>query len=252
LLDGYIDGELSMPESESVASHLAVCSSCSTEYAARLESVSVTRGALQRDVAPDMLRSRVRASLREAAAPRAAPVVVESSRRRSLVANRWFPISIAALFCLVVGGGWLAAHRQSSEGAIVEEALESHVRSLIGEHLVDVPSSDQHTVKPWFAGKIDFSPQVPKLDSLGFVLVGGRLDYLHGRPVAAIVYQRRRHVINLYSWPETDAGPATPEQIDRNGYHLLHWGRDNTEYWAVSDVAPADLRAFEVAFEQAR
>jgi anti-sigma factor RsiW len=117
-------------------------------------------------------------------------------------------------------------------------------------HLVDVASTDQHNVKPWFNGRLDMSPAVPRLDSLGFPLVGGRLDYVTGRPVAVVVYGRRQHMINVFSWPTTDASSLAPMASTENGYHLVHWRTGGTDVWAVSDLNLAELQQFVAAFQR--
>ena len=117
-------------------------------------------------------------------------------------------------------------------------------------HLIDIASTDQHSVKPWFNGRVDLSPEVPALEAAGFPLVGGRLDYVSGRTVAAVVYARQRHFINVFSCP--DAGADIPElSTAARGYHLVRWRRDNTEYWAVSDIDARDLSRFVTSFEHA-
>jgi len=133
---------------------------------------------------------------------------------------------------------------------IATEILDSHLRALQPGHLIDVESSDLHTVKPWFQGKTDFSPSVPDLTDDGFILIGGRLEVIHQQPAAAIIYRRRQHIISLYLSPSlgTDLKPQLEVLA---GYHLLHWSRDKMNYWAVSDVAPADLRDFATLIEKA-
>jgi anti-sigma factor RsiW len=134
--------------------------------------------------------------------------------------------------------------RSSHQQLIASAVLAGHIRSLQPGHLIDVPSSDQHTVKPWFQGKLDFSPPVPDLSELGWNLVGGRLDYVDGRPVAVLVYQRRMHNINVFLWPNHDSADDAIKQEDAQGYQILHWNGAETTYWVVSDLNKAELVEF--------
>jgi anti-sigma factor RsiW len=128
--------------------------------------------------------------------------------------------------------------------ALVVEAVNDHVRSLMAEHLFDVQSTDQHTVKPWFLGRLDFSPPVTDLAASGFPLVGGRLDYLGGRPVAALVYQRQKHTINVFIAPEPGRAASGIEEHAARGFHVRRWTHDDMTFWAVSDLNDAELTEF--------
>lgn len=181
-----------------------------------------------------------------------ASATAPASRARVSRRVRPFLYAAALVFAGVIGSvseRYLlevkTANLQQNE--LIAMLVDTHVRSLMANHLTDVQSTDQHTVKPWFAGKVNFSPHVPELSAQGFPLVGGRVEYVRGHEAAALVYGRRLHTINLFVWPE-----STPEEAQRtaayNGYSLVHWTDHGLSYWAISDVAPADLKAFEDAF----
>ena len=134
--------------------------------------------------------------------------------------------------------------RRSATERIAQDVVSAHIRSLMPGHLTDVPSSENHTVRPWFAGKLDFSPPVVDLGAEGYALAGGRLDYSAGRPVAALVYRKGAHVINLFVWPSASAHDAAERAEVREGYNLLSWTSSDTSFWAVSDANAAELREF--------
>ena len=238
LIHGFIDGELDLVRSIEIERHLEACESCSRAYRVQQDLKRAFQAAPLRFSAPPDLRKRIQSSLRKAGEP------VPGSR-----AFLWLPTwrwagAVAALVLVAVVSWNLARLSQAPSGdeVVAQEVIDSHVRSLMVNHLADVPSSDQHTVKPWFNGKLDFSPPVEDLTKEGFPLVGGRLDYLENRPVAALVYQRRKHFINLFIWPSAhDSGERT---VTRQGYHLLHWTKSGMAYWAVSDLNYGELQEF--------
>ena len=137
----------------------------------------------------------------------------------------------------------------SGSDGIANEALASHVRSLMADHLTDVVSSDKHTVKPWFNSRVDYSPPVIDMTDQGFPLAGGRLDYLDSRPVSALVYRRQKHVINLFLWPATAPNVETT-LLTRRGYNMIHWTKSGLACWTVSDLNPAELRAFAERYQE--
>ncbi len=182
--------------------------------------------------APDELRERVRMSLAAAHHADRAPRLART-------------FGLAAAFATVALVSWnvaLMTAQPSADDLRAREIVTAHVRSLMGAgHLNDVASSDRHTVKPWFAGKLDFAPPVQDAAAAGFELTGGRLDYVDGRAVAALTYRSRQHVVNLFVWPVAGARDAEPVALSRQGYALLHWVRGGMEYWAVTDMASAQL-----------
>jgi anti-sigma factor RsiW len=177
--------------------------------------------------APRGLEEKVRRSLRhEAAAPPNWRV--------------WAVAAAALLVASLAGNLMLLTSRPDPWQFTATNILSAHVRSLAGTHLLDVPSSDQHTVKPWFNGKVDFSPPVQTVD--GFPLLGGRLEYFDGRPAAALIYGRNKHIINLFAWPSASKVPE--KSLTRNGFHMESWPSNGMTFWAVSDLNEGELREF--------
>jgi len=248
LIHAYLDDELDAGDSARLLQHLAHCPACSGEFERHAGLKDLLRRKKLRHAIPEAVRSRVIAALplTPVAQPTSPPVPFR------LPMHRWraLPTALAASVLLLFGGGLgITWQRQVSEqSALTSDLVSSHVRSLQPEHLTDVLTSDRHTVKPWFDGKLDFSPQVRDLDAAGFVLVGGRLDVLHGRRVAAIVYRRRLHAINLFQWPESTAD-STPTSVDvGDGFTGTHWTQAGMAYWAVSNLNGAEMTEFSAAF----
>ena len=239
-LGPFLDSELSAGEAALVEEHLKTCADCAAAHRRIVGTSSQLKAGLMRYQAPDVLKARIRASLVEA--PRDMPVRAS----RSLIWSGWpRTIAAAAVVAVVSSALTLVATRQRpAENRIEAEVLASHIRSLMPGHLTDVASNDQHNVKPWFNGRVNMSPNVPRVDSLGFPLVGGRVDYIDGRNVAAVVYTRRQHVINVFSWPVPTNGDLAPATYSSHGYNLIRANHDGEEVWVVSDLNLSELRDF--------
>jgi anti-sigma factor RsiW len=233
LIHPYVDGELDLMTARETEQHLRSCADCrDVEKAIRAlrETVAKSQPAYR---APSYLRKNVRAALRREA----------KTTQRTF--NPWFVFATAAACALILLGAVLfQTTRASRSNTLVDEVIANHVRSLLATHLVDVASSDQHTVKPWFDGKIDFAPEVRDLSGDGFPLIGGRLDYLGGKTVVALVYQRNKHPINVFIRPATTGRNTSPSAVTRRGYNVLSFTHNEMKYWAVSDLNEAELRRF--------
>ena len=236
LLELYLDGELSASESAEIQEHIDDCASC-RGLCQRLEHLQGDiRKQITRHTAPAHLQQSIQVALRKASA--------SEFQARPL---RWNWMTVAASVLLIASMAWNIAFlrsRDSARDVLAQEVLTSHLRSLMGTHLLDVPSSDQHTVKPWFNGKLNFSPDVKDFSSQGFRLVGGRIEYLGDRPVAALVYQRRQHFINVFTWPSSSSSQSGYNEMKRSGYNLVSWTEDGMTCWAVSDLQTSELEQF--------
>ncbi len=242
MIQALVDGELDAVHTAEIEARIASCSGCAAEQARLLALRQVLRGEGVRAAAPASLHARLAglAPVTPTPAPAPAPRVVPLRKPRPwawMGSGAGMALAACAALFLVVG--------QFGQADTLGPALvASHIRSMQADHLTDVVTSDQHVVKPWFDGKLDYSPPVIDLKDQGFALVGGRLDYLDHRDVAAIVYRRGHHIINLFVWPsDGSAGPAAPHA--EQGYEIRHWTSAGMSWWAVSDVNPADLALFE-------
>jgi len=243
LLHARLDDELDVAGAITVDRHLSECRACAVQYAA-LQNLKQEIAAAQPAYAfPPELERKLASRFRSQGAW-FARLWNRPWRALAALASAAACIGAPVLFLLTI-------RTTDGTNAIAAEVLDNHLRALQPGHLFDVESTDQHTVKPWFQGKTDFSPPVPDLTNDGFILVGGRLEVVHQETAAAIVYKRRQHDISLYVSPSPGAD-AKPVLQDLGGYHLLRWSQDRMSYWAVSDVAPADLRDFASLIDQVK
>jgi mycothiol system anti-sigma-R factor len=244
LLHAYLDGELDAVRAAEFERHLETCRECTATLGAAESMRSTLQRAQLYETAPVDLRRKIRAELRvsSSAAGGASPVA----------AWRW--LAAAAAILLVTGVAWFAVPRfraPSMASAVTStEVIDAHIRSLQAGHLTDVASTDQHTVKPWFDGRLDFIPPVKDFMDEGFPLIGGRLDVLGERNVAALVYGRRKHFINVFVWPTKEPDTPIHPPGSRQGYQWVHWRHQGMEFCAISDVSAQDLHELAQLFVQ--
>jgi anti-sigma factor RsiW len=220
LLDAYVDSELDLVRSIEVQTHIENCAACSIT----VENHETLRGAIQ-----------------------SGPLYYQSSSAGKLLPRRTSPsriYSMAALAASFLIAGFFVGRLQPRQNRAGQEILDSHLRSLMPGHLADVQSTDQHTVKPWFNGKLSFSPPVTDFAAQGFPLTGGRVDSIGGREAAALVYRHGQHVINVYVWPTPGSRNTSLDRSEQQGYNLLHWTRSGFEWWLISDLNSSDLSKF--------
>jgi anti-sigma factor RsiW len=240
MVDAYVDGELTASESAAFERALEVCPDCRR----RLEAARTMSGLLRElpaEPAPDLLRARIERELR---------TIAGASRSRLPGAGlRWG--AMAASLIVAVSMGWLGGSLIGQGGRETDELIAGYIRVAMSEHGVDVASSDRHTVKPWFAGRIDYAPPVYDLTREGFPLVGGRIDLVDGRKVAVLVYRRNQHRIALSLWPSSSSGNAAATVRQRDGFALADWRHAGFEMRAVADLAPGDMKSFATAVDGA-
>jgi anti-sigma factor RsiW len=247
LIQAELDGELDAAAAAALAVHRAGCPVCQAAAAELAQARAVLASRELRYTMPDDARARLMAQLNAAQGgaagspgSRANPIGDWLEALRSWwqsAAGFGLGAACAAALLLTIG-------LPQGQG-IADQIVAGHIRSLQPGHLEDVASSDRHTVKPWFDGRIDFAPPVKDLVADRFPLIGGRLDYIGGRPVAAMIYQRDKHLINLFVWPAGASGAAAaPESGEQQGYNFMRWTAGGMRLWAVSDIEPAQLREF--------
>jgi anti-sigma factor RsiW len=235
LVQAELDGELDAAQAAALEVHRIGCAICQAAQAELLRARELLRSEVY-ETTPDDVRARVMARLHQTE-PRAVAMPV---RRRRWVFPSIGGFGLGAACAAAISFLILLPQRDDLAALLVA----GHIRALQPGHLEDVASTDQHTVKPWFDGRLDFAPPVPDFATAGFPLKGGRLDYLDGRPVAALVYQRDKHVIDVFVWPEKGAASRLAGDTAIQGYNLVHWTRDGMSFWAVSDLERAQLDDF--------
>ena len=248
-LHAYLDQELDLPSVVAIDQHLAACAECKALFAGQTSLRAAIRRHAVYHEAPSALADRIRAKIGAGRVDTPAP---RRPAWRWPSLGQWLPMGAAAAAAAVIS--WTAAIQYASVSAdqiLAEQVIAGHARSIVTNRLVEVASSDQHTVKPWLSSKLDFSPPVPDLAGAGYPLAGGRLDYLDRRPVAALVYRYRQHVINLFVWPD-DKSARGPEALAKNGYNVVRWSDAGMSYWAISDVNAAELKTFTELYASAK
>jgi anti-sigma factor RsiW len=248
LLHPYADGELDLVRKLEIEEHISTCADCAGHESDLRSLRTVLSSPSLYHSAPARLRERIRGAT--------SPTSPSAAQRRRTGRESWMRRAAAAAAILVLIGAaatmgvLLMRPTEPASGRLENWVIASHVRSLQVNHLIDVASSDRHTVKPWFSDKLDFSPQVPDLSAQGFPLSGGRLDYLADHPVAALVYQRGKHAINVFTWPFTDDGEQPARDFSRQGFHICEWQGSGMSHWAISDLNAEDLDQFVQLFQE--
>jgi anti-sigma factor RsiW len=239
LLEAYADGELDLVRHIELETPLRACPACMRRYEGIAARRTRIRETLPRFDAPQALRETIRASLRAEAQKTAGQRPI-----RLPVASQWWNLAgLAASVTVALLAGYSWGGYRARSNSVATEAFAEHVRSLQANHLMDVISTDRHTVKPWFAGKLDFSPPVVDLADIGFPLAGGRLDQIDGHTAAALVFRRRLHTINVFIWPARDAVPP-PNSASESGFNAQGWTNGGLNFLAVSEIPAADLEQF--------
>jgi anti-sigma factor RsiW len=247
MLHALLDGQIDPVNAVQFEEHLRTCPLCSDEYARLRNMRAGVRAAGVAHKAPDSLRLRIERAIDQEAAT--APMAADHRSWRRSARTSWW---ISGLSMAVAAGlALFVAFPQASRNPVEDQIVDSHVRSLLASHLTDVQSSDRHTVRPWFSGKVDVAPPAVDLAGSGFPLLGGRLDYIEGHVVAALVYKRNGHTINVFAQPAADPGDAPPRATSDRGFNLCHWRQAGIAFWAVTDASRAELEEFQKLYASA-
>ena len=241
LMHGHLDGELDLADDLEVQRHIEECPRCTSEYAALRAMRTRLKDEAFRFEAPAALKEKIRRALPAATILRSNGYQSQRGAWVQRTARYVVPMAIGAMLALIIAPRSMAPALNQQ---LANEVVASHVRSLMATHLMDVASTDQHTVKPWFNGKLDFSPPVNDFVKDGFPLVGGRLDYIEGRPVAALVYQHGKHVINVFMWPTTGTATSAERIETEHGYNVEQLTVAGMNCWVVSDLNQLELDKF--------
>lgn len=246
-LHGYVDDELLLEERHEIDGHLADCPICAREHDSLVETRQMLKENLVHYQAPDVLKARIRAEAarEDFGEPTGSTRVLPPERR-----TPWWMYAVAAVLVAAVSSTLTVAVMtpRENDARVNAELLSAHVRSLIPGHLTDIVSTDQHNVKPWFNGRVDIAPSVPDLTAQNFKLIGGRVDYVDGHVAPVVVYQRRQHIINVYSSPASKPTDSAPQASTVNGYHVIRWSHDGLTQRAISDINEKELREFVADF----
>ncbi len=240
MLDAYVDSEFDAFTMARMETHVQTCPACQQRLREQMQLRAAIKTAAPYFKAPASLRQSMHAQLRKAGK------TPEKSRGLDYL-NTWRWPTVSAVVTSVVlfsTSLMLVLNTPSADDLLAREVIGGHVRSLMAEHLTDVRSTDQHTVKPWFIGQLDFAPPVRDFSAQGFVLMGGRLDYVNNRKVAALVYQYRKHAINLFIWPTGGERTANLHEREWQGYTADAWTQAGMQFWAVSDINATELNEF--------
>ena len=241
LMHGHLDGELDLADDLEVQRHIEECPRCASEYAALRAMRTRLKDDAFRFEAPAALKEKIRHALPAATISRGNGYQSQRGAWVQRTVRFAVPMAIGAMLALIIAPRTMAPVLNQQ---LANEVVASHVRSLMATHLMDVASTDQHTVKPWFNGKLDFSPPVNDFVKDGFPLVGGRLDYIEGRPVAALVYQHGKHVINVFMWPTTGTATSAERIETEHGYNVEQLTVAGMNCWVVSDLNQLELDKF--------